>query len=88
MQSLDAIIDDIVKIEELPVEDAVPEEKQKKKKDKKKKEKVEEYDYEPEPEFSYDQGESTCLIDLLDTAGQEEFSAMRDQYIVVLLVMI
>jgi GTPase KRas len=25
--------------------------------------------------------EQTCLLDLLDTAGQEEYSAMRDQYI-------
>ncbi len=24
----------------------------------------------------------TCLIELLDTAGQEEYSAMRDQYYV------
>ena len=24
--------------------------------------------------------EETCLLDLLDTAGQEEYSAMRDQY--------
>ena len=22
----------------------------------------------------------TCLLDILDTAGQEEYSAMRDQY--------
>ncbi|KAJ3434731.1 ras gtpase-related [Anaeramoeba flamelloides] len=25
--------------------------------------------------------EQTCLLDILDTAGQEEFSAMRDQYL-------
>ena len=24
--------------------------------------------------------EETCLMDILDTAGQEEYSAMRDQY--------
>ena len=24
--------------------------------------------------------EETCLLDILDTAGQEEYSAMRDQY--------
>ncbi|KAL4238999.1 hypothetical protein ACF0H5_003703 [Mactra antiquata] len=29
--------------------------------------------------FDNDDGE-TCLLDILDTAGQEEFSAMRDQY--------
>jgi len=23
----------------------------------------------------------TCMLDILDTAGQEEYSAMRDQYI-------
>ncbi|XP_074655604.1 circularly permutated Ras protein 1-like isoform X2 [Tubulanus polymorphus] len=28
----------------------------------------------------YDDGE-TCMLDILDTAGQEEFSAMRDQYV-------
>jgi len=27
----------------------------------------------------YDDGE-TCMLDILDTAGQEEYSAMRDQY--------
>lgn len=26
---------------------------------------------------------NTCLIELLDTAGQEEYSAMRDQYYVM-----
>lgn len=25
--------------------------------------------------------EETCLLDILDTAGQEEYSAMRDQYV-------
>lgn len=29
--------------------------------------------------FVYIDGE-TCLLDILDTAGQEEYSAMRDQY--------
>ena len=24
--------------------------------------------------------DETCLLDILDTAGQEEYSAMRDQY--------
>ena len=24
---------------------------------------------------------STCLLDILDTAGQDEYSAMRDQYL-------
>ena len=24
--------------------------------------------------------DDTCLLDILDTAGQEEYSAMRDQY--------
>ena len=43
---------------------------------------VEEYD--PTIEDSYRKqvvidGE-TCLLDILDTAGQEEYSAMRDQY--------
>lgn len=28
---------------------------------------------------SFADGE-TCLLDILDTAGQEEYSAMRDQY--------
>ena len=27
----------------------------------------------------------TCLLDILDTAGQEEYSAMRDQYMRLLL---
>ena len=25
--------------------------------------------------------EQSCLLDILDTAGQEEYSAMRDQYV-------
>jgi len=25
-------------------------------------------------------GDETCILDILDTAGQEEYSAMRDQY--------
>lgn len=29
--------------------------------------------------FRFVDGE-TCLLDILDTAGQEEYSAMRDQY--------
>lgn len=38
----------------------------------------------PHPQDSYRKqvvidGE-TCLLDILDTAGQEEYSAMRDQY--------
>ena len=38
----------------------------------------------PRPSFCFDDqvvidGE-TCLLDILDTAGQEEYSAMRDQY--------
>ena len=41
-------------------------------------------DYDPTIEDSYRKqvvidGE-TCLLDILDTAGQEEYSAMRDQY--------
>lgn len=43
---------------------------------------VEEYD--PTIEDSYRKqvtiDEETCLLDILDTAGQEEYSAMRDQY--------
>lgn len=40
--------------------------------------------YPPHPQDSYRKqvvidGE-TCLLDILDTAGQEEYSAMRDQY--------
>ena len=27
----------------------------------------------------------TCLLNILDTAGQEEYSAMRDQYMRLLL---
>jgi GTPase KRas protein len=42
-------------------------------------------DYDPTIENSYRKqvnvdGE-TCMLDILDTAGQEEYSAMRDQYI-------
>ena len=42
------------------------------------------YEYDPTIEDSYRKqvvidGE-TCLLDILDTAGQEEYSAMRDQY--------
>lgn len=29
--------------------------------------------------ITFSDGE-TCLLDILDTAGQEEYSAMRDQY--------
>jgi small GTP-binding protein len=41
-------------------------------------------EYDPTIEDSYRKqvvvdGE-TCLLDILDTAGQEEYSAMRDQY--------
>lgn len=43
---------------------------------------VEEYD--PTIEDSYRKqvviDSETCLLDILDTAGQEEYSAMRDQY--------
>ncbi|XP_021345848.1 GTPase HRas [Mizuhopecten yessoensis] len=43
---------------------------------------VEEYD--PTIEDSYRKqvviDDETCLLDILDTAGQEEYSAMRDQY--------
>jgi GTPase KRas protein len=42
-------------------------------------------DYDPTIENSYrkqlDFGESVQMIDILDTAGQEDYSAMRDQYI-------
>lgn len=31
-----------------------------------------------------DDGE-TCMFDILDTAGQEEYSAMRDQYYVQII---
>ena len=40
--------------------------------------------YDPTIEDSYRKqvriDEETCLLDILDTAGQEEYSAMRDQY--------
>ncbi|KAH3744251.1 Ras GTPase [Pelomyxa schiedti] len=44
---------------------------------------IEEYD--PTIEDSYRKpaaidSEPTCILDILDTAGQEEYSAMRDQY--------
>jgi len=42
-------------------------------------------DYDPTIENSYrkalDVDGVTCMLDILDTAGQEELSAMRDQYI-------
>jgi len=41
-------------------------------------------EYDPTIEDSYRKQQTidgeTCLLDILDTAGQEEFSAMRDQY--------
>ncbi len=41
-------------------------------------------EYDPTIEDSYRKqvtiDDETCLLDLLDTAGQEEYSAMRDQY--------
>merc|ERR1712233_53490 len=41
-------------------------------------------EYDPTIEDSYRKQVSianeTCLLDILDTAGQEEYSAMRDQY--------
>lgn len=41
-------------------------------------------EYDPTIEDSYRKqvtiSEETCLLDILDTAGQEEYSAMRDQY--------
>merc|ERR1711879_47001 len=41
-------------------------------------------EYDPTIEDSYRKqveiDQETCLLDILDTAGQEEFSAMRDQY--------
>eukprot|EP00005_Dracoamoeba_jomungandri_P003592 CAMPEP_0174249720 /NCGR_PEP_ID=MMETSP0439-20130205/60_1 /TAXON_ID=0 /ORGANISM="Stereomyxa ramosa, Strain Chinc5" /LENGTH=187 /DNA_ID=CAMNT_0015329613 /DNA_START=84 /DNA_END=647 /DNA_ORIENTATION=+ len=41
-------------------------------------------EYDPTIEDSYRKqveiDNETCLLDILDTAGQEEFSAMRDQY--------
>eukprot|EP00033_Pygsuia_biforma_P000184 GCRY01000233.1.p1 GENE.GCRY01000233.1~~GCRY01000233.1.p1 ORF type:complete len:187 (+),score=37.98 GCRY01000233.1:279-839(+) len=41
-------------------------------------------EYDPTIEDSYRKqviiDEETCLLDILDTAGQEEYSAMRDQY--------
>lgn len=30
--------------------------------------------------YNYNDDGETCLLDILDTAGQEEYSAMRDQY--------
>lgn len=42
-------------------------------------------EYDPTIENSYRKqiavDDETCMLDILDTAGQEEFSAMRDQYI-------
>ncbi|KAJ3445141.1 ras-like protein rasd [Anaeramoeba flamelloides] len=42
-------------------------------------------EYDPTIEDSYRRqvviDEETCLLDILDTAGQEEYSAMRDSYI-------
>jgi len=42
-------------------------------------------EYDPTIENSYRKqvhiDEDTCMLDILDTAGQEEYSAMRDQYI-------
>merc|ERR1711935_1257800 len=41
-------------------------------------------EYDPSIEDSYRKqvtiDDETCLLDILDTAGQEEYSAMRDQY--------
>jgi GTPase KRas protein len=41
-------------------------------------------EYDPTIEDSYRKqvtiDDNTCLLDILDTAGQEEYSAMRDQY--------
>ena len=41
-------------------------------------------EYDPTIEDSYRKqvviDDETCLLDVLDTAGQEEYSAMRDQY--------
>lgn len=43
------------------------------------------YRYDPTIENSYRKqvniDDETCMLDILDTAGQEEYSAMRDQYI-------
>jgi len=43
------------------------------------------YEYDPTIEDSYRKQVQidglTCMIDVLDTAGQEEYSAMRDQYL-------
>ena len=43
-----------------------------------------ETEYDPTIEDSYRKqvtiDDETCLLDILDTAGQEEYSAMRDQY--------
>jgi len=42
------------------------------------------YEYDPTIEDSYQKQVAidgkTCLMDILDTAGQDEYSAMRDQY--------
>eukprot|EP01117_Protostelium_nocturnum_P009955 TRINITY_DN3546_c0_g1_i2.p1 TRINITY_DN3546_c0_g1~~TRINITY_DN3546_c0_g1_i2.p1 ORF type:complete len:194 (-),score=68.25 TRINITY_DN3546_c0_g1_i2:130-711(-) len=42
-------------------------------------------EYDPTIENSYRKqvniDDETCMLDMLDTAGQEEFAAMRDQYI-------
>ncbi|KAL6044478.1 Ras GTPase [Balamuthia mandrillaris] len=42
-------------------------------------------DYDPTIESSYRKqitiGDEVCMLDILDTAGQEEYSVMRDQYI-------
>jgi len=42
-------------------------------------------EYDPTIENSYRKqvniDDETCMLDILDTAGQEEYSAMRDQYI-------
>jgi len=42
------------------------------------------YEYDPTIEDSYQKQVAidgiTCLLDILDTAGQDEYSAMRDQY--------
>ena len=41
-------------------------------------------EYDPTIEDSYRKqfliDDAACLLDILDTAGQEEYSAMRDQY--------
>lgn len=47
-------------------------------------------EYDPTIEDSYRKqvtiDEETCLLDILDTAGQEEYSAMRDQYVHVFVL--